>query len=114
MKRCPECYASYDDEQRFCENDGQELLADPSYSPKPEVVVVNSAPAKPMWWLAAALGVLIGIVFGAGVFVVALLVSRPEKVENPAATQASEVKEKVFPNRAVATSNPAPTPEPEA
>src|SRR5688572_31546886 len=114
MKRCPECYEAYDDEQRFCENDGQELLADPAYSPKPEVVVVNSAPARSMWWPAAALGVLIGVVFGAGVFVVALLVSAPEKSEHPAATQATEVKEKAVPNRVVATSNPAPTPEPEA
>ena len=114
MKRCPECYEAYDDEQKFCENDGQELLADPAYSPKPEVVVVNSAPSRPMWWPAAALGVLIGVVFGAGVFVVALLVSKPEKSEPPAASQAVEVKEKAFNNRAVATSNPAPTPEPEA
>jgi cytoskeletal protein RodZ len=114
MKRCPECYEAYDDEQRFCENDGQELLADPAYSPKPEVVVVNSAPARPMWWPAAALGVLIGVVFGAGVFVVALLVSTPEKSEHPAASQATEVQEKTVPNRAVATSNPAPIPETEA
>src|SRR5688500_1512353 len=113
MKRCPECYEAYDDEQRFCENDGQELLADPAYSPKPEVVVVNSAPAKNTWWLAAALGVLIGVVFGAGVFLVALLVSRSDQSEQPAATQATEVKEKVSPHRTVASSNPAPTPEPE-
>lgn len=112
MKRCPECYEAYDDEQKFCENDGQELLADPAYSPKPEVVVVNSAPAKPVWWPAAALGVLIGIVFGAGVFVVALLVSSPEKSEHPAASQATEVREQALPNRAVAKT--APTPEPEA
>ncbi|MCA1579604.1 MAG: hypothetical protein LC794_19835 [Acidobacteria bacterium] len=114
MKRCPECYEAYDDEQRFCENDGQELLADPVYSPKPEVVVANSAPPRSMWWPAAALGVLIGVVFGAGVFVVALLISAPDKSEPPAASQATEVKEKVVSNRAVATSNPAPTPEPEA
>lgn len=113
MKRCPECYEACDDEQKFCENDGHELLADPAYSPKPEVVVVNAAPAKPVWWPAAALGILIGVVFGAGVFVVALLVATPEKSEQPAATQATEVREKALPNRAVATSNPAPTPEPE-
>ena len=113
MKRCPECYEAYDDEQKFCENDGHELLADPAYSPKPEVVVANPAPARPMWWPAAVLGILIGVIFGAGVFVVALLVSTPEKSEQPA-TQATEVKERTLPNRAIATSNPAPTPEPEA
>src|SRR5215211_1541459 len=102
MKRCPECYEAYDDEQRFCENDGHELLANPSYSPQPEVVVVKSAPARPLWWPAAVLGVLIGVVFGAGVFLLALLVSTPEKSEQPAASQATEVREKAVSNRAVA------------
>jgi cytoskeletal protein RodZ len=114
MKRCPECYDAYDDEQRFCESDGQELLADPAYSPKPEVVVVNAASAaRPVWWPAAALGVLIGVVFGAGVFVVAFFVSRPEASEHPAASQVSEVRETV-PNRVTAKSNSAPIAEPEA
>ena len=111
MKRCPECYEAYDDEQKFCENDGKELLADPAYSPQPEVVVNAVPAARPVWWPAAALGVLIGVVFGAGVFVVALLVSKPEKSEQPAATQATEVREKTLPNHAVVRS--APTPEPE-
>jgi cytoskeletal protein RodZ len=114
MKRCPECYEAYDDEQRYCENDGKELLADPAYSPKPEVVVVNSAPARNTWWLAAALGVLIGVVFGAGVFVVALLISREEKTEQAPVSQATDAREKLVPNRVVAPSNTAPTPEPEA
>ena len=113
MKRCPECYEAYDDEQRFCENDGTELLPDPAYSPKAEAVVVNSAPARPVWWPAAVLGVLIGVVFGAGVFVVALLVSAPDKNDQPPPPQATEIREKVVPGRAVATSNTAPTPEPE-
>ena len=112
MKRCPECYEAYDDQTRFCENDGHELLADPAaYSPKPEVVVANAAPARSVWWPAAALGVLIGVVFGAGVFVVALLVSTPEKTDHPTTGQTTEVKERV-PDRAVAKS--APTLEPEA
>lgn len=112
MKRCPECYEAYDDEQKFCENDGRELLPDPAYSPKPEVVVVNPAPGRAVWWPAAALGVLIGVVFGAGVFVVALLVSTPEKTDHPTASEATEIREKALPNRAVA--KVAPTPEPEA
>jgi len=111
MKRCPECYEAFDDEQKFCDNDGQKLLPDPAFAPKPEVVAVNSASGRPVWLPAAALGVLIGVVFGAGVFVVALLVSSPEKSELPATSQAAELREKSLPNRPVAKS--APTAEPE-
>lgn len=101
MKRCPECYEIYDDELKFCEADGHELFADPAYSPKPEVVVANpaAAPGQSSWWPAATIGVLIGIIVGAGVFAVATLVSTPEGA---------------VPNRAVARSDSAPTPEPEA
>ena len=111
MKRCPECYEAYDDQQKFCENDGRELLPDPAYSPKPEVVVVNAAPGRAVWWPAAALGVLIGVVFGAGVFVVALLVSTPEKTYHPKSSEAIEVREKSLPNRSVAKSSPTAEPE---
>lgn len=116
MKRCPECYEIYDDELKFCEADGHELLADPAYSPKPEVVVANPAvaPGQSSWWPAATIGVLIGIIVGAGVFAVATFVSTPEASEQPGRTQATDVRDPVFPNRAVASSNSAPTPAPEA
>ncbi|HEY2962458.1 MAG TPA: hypothetical protein VGJ37_08600 [Pyrinomonadaceae bacterium] len=113
MKRCPECYEPYDDEARFCETDGHELLADPAPSPKPEVVV-TAAPAKPVWWPAAALGVLIGVIFGAGVFAVAFMLSTSESKERPETTQATQVHEKVLPYRAATTSDSVPTPQPEA
>ena len=113
MKRCPECYEVYDEDVKFCETDGHELLADPAYSPKPEVVVVNRAAERGSWWPAASFGVLIGIIVGAGVFAVAMLVSTPEPKDAPARTQATEVRDSALPNRAVAKSNSAPTPEPE-
>src|SRR5690242_7541266 len=113
MKRCPECYHVYDDEERFCETDGQELLADPAPSPKPEVVV-TAAPARPVWWPAAAVGIVIGIVFGAGVFGAALMFARPESNERPVATPPSTVHERVIPGRVVAASSSAPAPAPEA
>ena len=112
MKRCPECYEVYDDDGRFCETDGHELLADPAYSPKTEVVVVNASAGR-SWWPAAALGIFIGIIVGAGVFAVAMLVSRPETNESPARSRATEVSERAVPNRAIAVSNSVPTPEPE-
>ena len=113
MKRCPECYEPYDDQAKFCEADGHELLADPAPTPKPEVAVV-AAPAQPVWWPAAALGVLIGVIFGAGVFAVAFMVSRPTSDEKPVTTQATEVPDRVLPHRAATAFNSAPTPTPEA
>jgi hypothetical protein len=112
MKRCPECYHVYDDQERFCETDGHELLADPAVAPKAEVVV-NAASARPVWWPAAALGIVIGVVFGAGIFAAALLFSTHEN-EHPAANAAPEVHQQALPNRAVATANAVHTPEPEA
>ena len=113
MKRCPECYHVYDDGERFCETDGQELLADPALLPKPEVVV-TPAPARPVWWPAAAVGIVIGIVFGAGVFGAALLFARPESNDHPAVTPPATVHERVIPGRVVTASTSAPTPVPEA
>ena len=113
MKRCPECYHVYDDQERFCETDGHELLADPALSPKPEVVATAPS-SRPMWWPAAALGIVIGTLFGAGVFAAAVLFSTKESNERPVAKPATELHEKALPNRVVSTSNSAPTPEPEA
>jgi hypothetical protein len=113
MKRCPECYQVYGDQERFCEADGHELLADPIPSPKPEVVPTAS-PAKPVWWPAVTFGVLIGVIFGAGIFAVALFLSPRESNEHPAAGPASEIHERTLPTRVVTASNSVPTPEREA
>lgn len=111
MKRCPECYESYDDQEKFCEADGHALLTDPTVASKREVVIAPAAPA--VWWPAAAFGVLIGIVFGAGVFVAVSLYSTPEARDLPSAVTTSEIRDKSIPNHA-AKSNPIPAIEPEA
>ena len=113
MKRCPECYEVHDDGDKFCEADGSELLVDPTFAP-PSVPEPAAPPSKASWWPAAALGVLVGVIFGAGAFAVAMLVSTRELSEHPAASQASAVEEKTLPKRSVARSEPAPTAEPEA
>ena len=113
MKRCPECYEAYADEAKFCETDGHELLADPAALAKPEPVVA-AAPAQPVWWPAAALGVLIGVIFGAGVFTVAFMFPRPQAEEKPSTPQATEVQERVLPHHAATASTSVPTSEPEA
>lgn len=67
-----------------------------------------------MWWPAAALGVVIGVVFGAGVFAAALLFSTSQSNERPLVSPATEAHEKAVPNRVVSASNSVSTPEPEA
>ena len=111
MKRCPKCYQVFDDDEKFCETDGYELLPDPTSSLKSDVVAA-APPARSVWWPAAALGLVVGVVFGFGVFAAGLFVSKSELNERPE-TRPAEVREKVIPTRAVAASNSVPTPEPE-
>ena len=113
MKRCPECYAVYNDQQRFCETDGHELLADPALVPKP-AVLVPAPQTKRVWWPAAALGILIGVIFGAGVFAVALFLSKPESNDRTTVTPTPEVRERTLSTRAAVAASNSVTPEPEA
>lgn len=112
MKRCPECYERYEDQAKFCETDGHELLTDPASFSKPEVVV-QSPTARSIWWPAASIGVVVGVIVGAGVFAVVFLFSTPETHEQATVRDPAEVHEKAPARRAVA-SNPVATPEPEA
>ena len=110
MKRCPECYRTYDDEEKFCEADGRDLLADPVFSPRSEVVA-TAPTAKPVWWPAAIIGVVVGVVFGAGIFAAAMLFSDSERREPAQTTPATELRERPAPLHAtVASSVTAPTP----
>ena len=113
MKRCPQCYEVYDENERFCETDGAELLADPASAPSPAVVPPEQA-AGPSWLPAAILGVLIGIGIGAGIFA-ALTISAGSKEAQPdVVRQAPEYRERAPNARATAVANPVPTAEPEA
>ena len=114
MKRCPKCYEVYDEEQRFCEADGHELLADPTLVPQSQVVAEQSVSASgPSWLPATALGVLIGIGIGGGVFAAITLSSRSTDDEPPGMRQATEVREKAPTSLRTTVANPAPTVEPE-
>ena len=113
MKRCPECYELYDDGLRFCETDGQKLLDDPAYSPERKVETVSPPRNGSSWWLAATLGVLIGIVFGGSFFAVVMFMSKSDNDEHPAKSEAAETKQPVLPERRVAAQTSAPTPEPD-
>ena len=112
MKRCPQCYEAYEDEEKFCEADGQALLADPTFSPPVETVPAPPPAARAVWWPAAALGILVGVVIGAGIFAAGSLMSAPEPDETHASNRTVEPRETV-PTRPVATSTSAPTPQAE-
>jgi hypothetical protein len=115
MKRCPECYEVYEDQERFCDADGNELLADPTFSreshaaPPPVSPVVRS-----VWWPAAALGVGLGLAIGAGVFVFISLSAASVSKEPQSVREPTEVREKAPVIRLASTAPTAPTPEPEA
>jgi hypothetical protein len=116
MKRCPQCYQVYADDERFCEADGQELLADPAASPEPTQPIPPTPPvavAGPTWLPAAMLGVLIGIGIGASVFAAVMLSSGSKENEPQVVREApTEVRERPVSMHATAA-NPAPTAEPE-
>ena len=114
MKRCPQCYEVYDESERFCEADGQELLADPASAPERSQAVALPPPAAgPSWLPAAILGVLIGIGIGAGIFA-AITLSSSKQDEPQVVREAPVVREQAPNLRATAVANPAPTAEPEA
>jgi hypothetical protein len=114
MKRCPQCYEVYDERERFCEADGQELLADPAVAPETSQAVAPALPAAGTSWLpAATLGVLIGIGIGAGIFAAITLTSGSQENEPQAVREAPEVRERAPSLRTTAAAIPAPTAEPE-
>ena len=112
MKRCPQCYELHSDSDRFCERDGHELLTDPTYAAE-AVMPIRAKSAQRQWLPAAAFGVLIGLIVGAGIFLPISLLSRSAPPESQTQRQASEAPTKVLPNRLATTSHTAPTPLPE-
>ena len=112
MKRCPQCYEVYDEEERFCEADGQQLLADPTSTSKSRAVPPPPPAAGSAWLPAAALGVLIGIGIGAGIFAVATLTSGSADAEPRAVRETPQIREQA-PALHATVANPAPTPQAE-
>jgi hypothetical protein len=90
MKRCPECYETYDDIDRFCELDGHELLLNPTVTTNEEEAVVptlGSSPSKEFSWPTAIMGMIAGMVIGTGIYAVYSFTSnQPEPVRQPRST----------------------------
>lgn len=114
MKRCPQCYEVYDSEERFCETDGQELLADPTLAPESPAVPQPLTAAGPTWLPAAALGVLIGIGIGASIFAAVMLSSASKEKEPQVVREAAPVVRETAPSLRATMEKPAPTAELEA
>ena len=114
MKRCPQCYEVYDQGAKFCEADGQELLADPAASPEPVIAMPPAPPASPAWLPAATLGVLIGVGIGAGIFAAISLSSGSTTHEPQQVRESPDSRERTPSTRTATVANPAPTVETEA
>jgi hypothetical protein len=112
MKRCPVCYEVYEGGERFCEADGEELLAEPTLPPQTRDVSVTP-PARSAWWPAAAVGVSIGVVVGAGVFAGVFMMSAPESEEHHTTAQSADVRQTSVPTHAVTASTAVQKPEAE-
>ena len=72
MRRCPECYEIYENGERFCELDGQPLLADPALRPVVEEspTVTQPATSTQQSWLTGLLGLTVGILLCAAAYAV--------------------------------------------
>lgn len=113
MKRCPQCYEAYEDGARFCETDGRELLADPVIYTESQAVTPAPSAAAPVWLPAAALGVLLGIGIGAGVFAVMTFSSGSSADEPQVVREAPSVREAVPPSSRPMVAEAAPVAEPQ-
>lgn len=133
MKRCPRCFETYDESERFCELDGQPLLADPtltaptgsnieslstSAAPKPDV---QSSQQREVWFVGTA-GVVLGIVVCVGGYLAYGLWNEDSGFkETSAPAFAAQSRDEIPPTRQQAprvaptvAPEEAVTPEPEA
>ncbi len=118
MKRCPECYEVYENSERFCEVDGQLLLADLALS---VVGIENTEPdtegeglhLKRETWLTGLVGVMAGIVICTGVYAAYTLGGmEAESKDREAPVYASRMPDQLQQMRPAPARIPEPVPEP--
>lgn len=123
MKRCPQCYQTYEGTGIFCENDGQRLLDLPALVVKQDELVPD-IPQRHSNSTSVAMGlagVLIGVLLCGGAYLAYSLLKPEsdtrESARSPFETQARENSQpRPAPARTVeaaATPSESPTPEPE-
>jgi hypothetical protein len=124
MKRCPQCYQVYSDSERFCESDGQPLLADIGVpAPVSHVVgvepgVLDASSQKREARMMVIVGVMVGMVITslgyAGYSIFSALYPAAEETNLPVSrVETVDLRQPVPPPRSE-TREPSPTPEEEA
>lgn len=128
MKRCPECYEVYENSEKFCEADGQPLLADPALSAADSAsadafaesetadaaaTYPNESERQREAWLVGAAGVVLGIVICAGIYAAYSVWTDDSGFKEVSAPAfASQAREPIQPSRPPPPrSEPSPTPE---
>lgn len=114
MKRCPRCFEIYEGPEKFCELDGEPLMADPTFpraaaasSPvdsgkfQPKAEVNKSAQQREVWFVGTA-GVVLGIVVCVGGYLAYGLWNEDSGFKEPSA-----------PAFAVQSRDPLPTSRPQ-
>ena len=116
MKRCPRCYETYDESEKFCELDGEPLLAEPTLlvpaaastvgfaSPSPNAEVSRSPQQREVWFVGTA-GVVLGIVVCVGGYLAYGLWNEDPGFKDPSAPSSSF---------AAQSQDPLPTSRPQA
>lgn len=113
MKRCPDCYEVYDEGEKFCELDGQQLLADPTIYVDIENPATNydNVRTEQQPWLIGFVGVMVGFLICAVFVAVALWSFDPYSRDEEAPVHASQMQE-IQSNRREAGRIPEYTAEP--
>src|SRR5687768_4702343 len=123
MKRCPQCYQPYADSERFCESDGQPLLADIEVTPTVGKVVdtqtlaLDAAALKREARTMVIVGVMVGMVITSLSYAgYSLFLNAPaaEESSDPVSrVEPVDTRQPTQPTRA-AIREPSPAPEEEA
>ena len=122
MKRCPQCYQPYADSERFCESDGQPLLADIGVSPVGKVIdtqpaVLDASTQKREARLMVIVGVMVGIIITslgyAGYSLFSAYYSANEESDGPVSRVETVDTRQPAPQTRTAVIEPSPSPEEE-
>ena len=123
MKRCPQCYQPYADSERFCESDGQPLLADIGVPPADKLVDTQpAAPDASAQKREARLMVIVGVMVGmvitslgyAGYSLFSAYYPAPEESDVPVSRVETVDTRQPAPETRAAIKEPSPSPEEES
>lgn len=116
MRRCPECYEVYENSEKFCELDGQRLLADPALSVLDDEISsrnLDSLQLRRESWLTGVVGVMAGIALCCGVYAAYTLASsKADSTDQPVPRYESRMQDPLPQTRPAPAQITEPEPEP--